>query len=107
MPTLNFTHFSGAVSRYSGYTLEQTDGMLYLIPKSLAVRRYDPFKDVDGLLLDVVQAGAMVADCAPFLNYCLAHKILPLQDVDFWRHGDFFTTHHQEAQPNAAKLLSG
>lgn len=106
MPTLNFTHFSGAVPRYSGYTLEQTDGVLYLVPKSLAVRRYDPFKDVDGLLLDVVQAGAVVANCAPFLDYCLAHKMLPLQDVDFWRYGDFFTVHPQEAQPILDALLN-
>lgn len=106
MPALNFTHFSGAVPRYSGYTLEQTDGVLYLVPKSLAVRRYDPFEDVDGLLLDVVQAGAVVANCEPFLDYCLAHKILPLQDVDFWRCGDFFTVHPQEAQPILDALLA-
>ena len=105
MPTLNFTHFSGAAPQYSGYTLEQTDGVLYLIPKSLAVRRYDPFKDVDSLLLDVVQAGAVIADCEPFLDYCLSHKILPLQDVDFWRQGDFFTAHPQEAQPILDALL--
>lgn len=105
MPALNFTHFSGAVPRYTGYTLEQTDGVLYLVPKSLAVRRYDPFKDMDGLLLDVVQAGAVVANCAPLLDYCLAHKILPLQDVDFWRQGDFFTAHPQEAQPILDALL--
>lgn len=106
MPTLNFTHFSGAVPRYSGYTLEQTDGVLYLVPKSLAARRYDPFKDADGLLLDVVQAGAVVANCEPFLDYCLAHKILPLQDVDFWRYGDFFTVQPQEAQPILDTLLA-
>lgn len=106
MPTLNFTHFSGAVPRYSGYTLEQTDGALYLVPKSTAVRRYDPFKDLDGLLLDVVQAGAVVAGCAPFLDYCLAHKILPLQDVDFWRHGDFFTVQPDDTQPILDALLT-
>lgn len=106
MPTLNFTHFSGAVPRYNGYTLEQTDGVLYLVPKSLAVRRYDPFGDVDSLLLDVVQTGAVVANCEPFLDYCLAHKILPLQDVDFWRCGDFFTARPDDAQPILDALLA-
>lgn len=106
MPTLNFTHFSGAVPRYSGYTLEQTDGVLYLVPKSLAVRRYDPFKDVDSLLLDVVRAGAVVANCEPFLDYCLAHKILPLQDVDFWRCGDFFTAQSDDARLILDALLA-
>lgn len=106
MPTLNFTHFSGAMPRYSGYTLEQTDSLLYLVPKSLAVRRYDPFQDVNSLLLDVAQAGAAVAGCAPFLDYCLGHKILPLQDVDFWRHGDFFTAQLDEAQPILDALLA-
>ncbi len=106
MPTLNFTHFSGAVPRYSGYTLEQTDGVLYLVPKSLAVRRYDPFKDVDSLLLDVVQAGAVVAGCAPFLDYCLSHAILPLQDVDFWKYGDFFTVQPDDARPMLDALLA-
>ena len=106
MPTLNFTHFSGAVPRYSGYTLEQTDGVLYLVPKSLAVRRYDPFKDVDGLLLDVAQAGAAVANCEPFMDYCLSHKVLPLQDVDFWQQGDFFTVQPDDAQPILDALLA-
>ncbi len=106
MPTLNFTHFSGVVPRYSGYTLEQTDGVLFLVPKSLAVRRYDPFENVDGLLLDVVQTGAVVSGCAPFLDYCLAHKILPLQDVDFWKYEDFFTVQPQEAQPILDALLA-
>ena len=106
MPTLNFTHFSGAVPRYNGYTLEQTGGVLFLVPKSLAARRYDPFRDVDGLLLDVVQAGAAVAGCEPFLDYCLAHKILPLQDVDFWKYGDFFAVQPDDAQPILDALLA-
>lgn len=105
MPTLNFTHFSGAVPRYNGYTLEQTGGVLYLVPTSLAVRRYDSFQDVDGLLLDVVQTGAVVAGCAPFLDYCLGHKMLPLQDVDFWRYGDFFTAQPDKARPMLDALL--
>ena len=105
MPTLNFTHFSGAVPRYNGYTLEQTGGVLYLVPTSLAVRRYDPFQDVDGLLLDMVQTGAVVAGCASFLDYCLGHKILPLQDVDFWRYGDFFTAQPDKARPILDTLL--
>ena len=106
MPTLNFTHFSGAVPRYNDYTLEQTGGVLYLVPKSLAVRRYDPFQDVDNLLLDVVQTGAVVAGCEPFWDYCLAHKILPLQDVDFWKYGDFFTAQPDDARPILDTLLA-
>ena len=105
MPTLNFTHFSGTVPRYRGYSLEQTDGILYLVPESLAVRRYDPFEDIDGLLLDVVKAGAVVAACDPFLGYCLSHKMLPLRDVGFWECGDFFTSHPDESQPILAALL--
>ena len=105
MPTLNFTHFSGAVPRYVGYSLEQTDGVLYLVPESLAVRRYDPFEDIDGLLLDVVKAGAVVAACEPFLDYCLSHKMLPLRDVEFWKCGDFFTSHREESRPTLDALL--
>lgn len=105
MPTLNFTHFSGAVPRYRGYTLEQTDGVLYLVPESLTVRRYDPFGDIDGLLLDVVKAGAVVANNVPFLDYCLSRKMLPLRDVKFWKYGDFFTIQPQEAQPILDALL--
>lgn len=106
MPTLNFTHFSGAVPRYAGYSLEQTDGILYFVPKSLAVRHYDPFRDADGLLLDVVQAGAKIAAHDPFMDYCLTHKMLPLQDVDFWRYGDFFTVQPDDAQPILDALLA-
>jgi len=105
MPTLNFTRFSGAVPRYAGYSLEQTDGVLYLVPQSLVVRRYDSFGDVDGLLLDVVKAGAVVAGCEPFLDYCLSHKMLPLRDAEFWQVGDFFTAYPKEAQPILDTLL--
>lgn len=106
MPTLNFTHFTGAVPRYTGYFLDTMNDVLCIVPESLAVRRYDPFKDVDSLLLDVVQAGAVVANCKPFLDCCLAHKMLPLQDVDFWRHGDFFAASPQEARPILDALLA-
>lgn len=106
MPTLNFTHFSGAVPQCTRYFLDTMNDVLCIVPESLPVRRYDPFKDVDGLLLDVVQAGAVVANCEPFLDYCLAHKILLLQDVDFWRYEDFFTVQPQEAQPILDVLLA-
>jgi len=105
MPTLNFTHFSGAVPKYQGYSLEQTDGVLYFVPESLAVRRYDPFEDIDSLLLDVVKAGAVVAASDPFLDYCLSHKMLPLRDAEFWLYGDFFTAHPSEGQPIVDVLL--
>ncbi len=106
MPTLNFTHFSGAVPRYGGYSLEQTDGVLYLVPGTLAVRRYDPFENIDGLLLEVVKAGAVVAGREPFLEYCIAHKMLPLRDVEFWRHGDFFAPRPKEGQPIVDALVA-
>lgn len=106
MPTLNFTHFSGAVPRYTGYSLEQTDGILYLVPDSLAVRHYDPFRDADSLLLDVAQAGAKIAANDPFIDYCLSHKILPLRDAEFWQQGDFFTVHPDDAQPILDALLT-
>lgn len=105
MPTLNFTHFSGVVPRYRGYSLEQTDSVLYLVPESPAVRRYDPFEDIDGLLLDVVKAGAAVAACESFLDFCLSRKMLPLRDVEFWSHGDFFTNRREESRPTLDALL--
>ncbi len=107
MPTLNFTHFSGAVPRCGGYTLTERDGFLYLVPESgKAIRRYDPFVDMDGLLLDTVRAGAVVASCEPFLEYCITHKMLPLRDAEFWLHGDFFTSHPKEGQPIVDALLA-
>ncbi len=107
MPTLNFTHFSGAVPRCGGYTLTEREGFLYLVPENgKAVRRYDPFVDMDGLLLDTVQAGAAVADCEPFLEYCIAHEMLPLRDAEFWLHGDFFTVHPRSGQSVVDALLA-
>ncbi len=107
MPTLNFTHFSGAVPRYKEYSAVAEGGILFLTPAQEGfVCRYDPFKDTDSLLLDTVQAGAAVADCAPFLECCVAHKILPLRDAEFWRHGDFFAAHPKEAQPIIGTLLA-
>ncbi len=69
------------------------------------VCRYDPFEDSDGLLLDVARAGAEVANCGPFLEYCLDRKLLPLRDAEFWAYGDFFTVHPKAAQPLTDALL--
>jgi len=107
MPTLNFTHFSGAVPRCGSYSLAEQEGFLYLVPESgKATRRYDPFEDMDSLLLDTVRAGAAVAGCEPFLEYCIAHKMLPLRDVEFWLHGDFFTAYTEEGQSIVNALLA-
>lgn len=69
------------------------------------MRRHDPFEDIDSLLLDVVKAGAVAATCEPFLDYCLSHKMLPLRDVEFWKCGDFFTSHREESRPTLDALL--
>ena len=107
MPTLNFTRFSGAVPRCGSYSLTEQEGFLYLVPESgKAARRYDPFEDMDGLLLDTVRAGAVVAGCGPFLEYCIAHKMLFLRDAEFWLYGDFFTAHPQEGQPIVDALVA-
>lgn len=106
MPTLNFTHFSGAVPRHKEYSVAAEGGVLFLVPeKEGFVCRYDPFKDVEGLLLDVVKAGAVVAGCDPFLDYCLTHQLLPLRDTEFWQVGDFFTSRPGEGQPILDALL--
>lgn len=107
MPTLDFTHFSGAVPRYTEYSAVEQDGTLFIVPNTQSPAcRYDPFEDVDGLLLDVTRAGAEVANCTPFLNYCLACKILPLRDAEFWTYSDFFTGYPKEAQSLIDTLLS-
>ncbi len=107
MPTLNFTHFSGAVPRYKEYSVVEEGDVLFLAPEREGFAyRYDPFKDMDSLLLDTVRAGAAVAGCEPFLEYCMAHKMLPLRDVEFWQYGDFFTTHPTEGQPIVDALLA-
>lgn len=104
MSALNFTSFSGAVPLYAEYTLEALDGVLCIVPEPGAVnRRYDPFADMDGLLLDVVRTGAQVAACDAFLEYCIGHKMLPLRDAEFWLHGDFFAT---DGTPLADTLLA-
>lgn len=107
MPTLDFTHFSGAVPRYKEYSAVERDGILFIVPNSQGLaHRYDPFEDIDGLLLDVTWAGAEIANCGPFLDYCLAHKMLPLRDAEFWAYGDFFTVHAKEARPLVDVLLN-
>lgn len=107
MPTLNFTTFHGAVPRCHHYALSESQGFLYLVPEDTkTVRRYDPFEDVDRLLLDVVRIGAAVAACDPFLDYALDHHMLPLRDAEFWLYGDFFTKHSQEAQPMVDALVA-
>ena len=63
------------------------------------------FEDSQGLLLDVVRAGAAVADCDAFMDYCLSQKILPLEDVAFWRCGDFFAPNPKKAGPLVDTLL--
>lgn len=106
MPEMNFAHFHGAVPKFQQYVLSAQQDILYIVPEAETVpRRYDPFEDSEGLLLDVVRAGAAVADCGAFMDYCLSHKMLPLRDTEFWQGGDFFTACAQEAQPVLDMLL--
>ena len=107
MPEMNFAHFHGAVSKFQNYAAVTEQNILYITPEANAMpRRYDPFEDSKGLLLDVVRAGATVANCDAFMDYCLSHKMLPLRDAEFWRCGDFFTAHPKEAQPLVDTLLA-
>ena len=92
MPQMNFANFRGAVPRFQNYAAVAEQGVLFITPEANVLpRRYDPFEDSEGLLLDVVRAGAAVAGCDTFMDYCLSHKMLPLRDAEFWRDGDFFT----------------
>lgn len=105
MPALNFIRFQGAVPKCQHYTLSEYQGFLYIIPEDLkAARRYDPFADMEALLLDVVRAGAQVAACDSFFEYAITHDMLPLRDAEFWLHGDFFAKHPDEARPSWTRL---
>jgi len=107
MTRSSFTRFSGAVPRYKEYAAVEQDGILYIVPEQQGlVCRYDPFEDTDDLLLNVTRVGAEVADCGPFLEYCLARNMLPLRDAEFWGCGDFFTLCPKEAQPLVNVLLA-
>ena len=107
MSEMNFARFHGAVPKFQNYAAVAEQNVLYITPEVNAMpRRYDPFEDSEGLLLDVVRAGAAVANCDTFMDYCLSHKMLPLRDVEFWRHGDFFTAHPKEAQSLVDTLLA-
>lgn len=106
MPEMNFAHFHGAVPRFQNYAAVAEQGVLFITPEANATpRRYDPFEDSQGLLLDVVRAGAAVADCDAFMDYCLSKKVLPLEDVAFWRCGDFFAPNPKKAGPLVDILL--
>lgn len=107
MPEMNFAHFHGAVPKFRNYGAIAEQGVLFITPEAdVPPRRYDPFEDIEGLLLDVVRAGAAVANGGAFMDYCLSHKMLPLCDVEFWRCGDFFETNPREAQPLVDTLLA-
>ena len=107
MSEMNFAHFRGVVPKFQNYAAVVEQNVLYFTPEANAMpRRYDPFGDSEGLLLDVVRAGAAVANCDAFMDYCLSHKMLPLRDMEFWCHGDFFTAHPKEAQPLVDTLLA-
>ncbi len=100
MPQMNFAHFRGTVPRFRNYAAIAEQGVLFITPEANVMpHRYDPFEDSEGLLLDVVRAGAAVAGCDAFMDYCLSHKILPLEDVAFWRCGDFFAPNPKKAGP--------
>lgn len=106
MPQMNFAHFRGAVPKFRNYGAIAEQGILYITPEAGAIPyRYDPFEDSHGLLLDVVQTGAAVANCDDFLDYCLSQKILPLEDVMFWRCGDFFASNPKKAGPLVDTIL--
>ena len=64
MPQMNFANFRGAVPRFQNYAAVAEQGVLFITPEANVLpRRYDPFEDSEGLLLDVVRAGAAVAGC--------------------------------------------
>lgn len=107
MPEMNFAHFHGVVPKFQNYAAVAEQGILYITPEANAIpRRYDPFEDSEGLLLDVVRAGTAVADCGAFMDYCLSHKMVPLCDMEFWRCGDFFAAKPKEVQPLVDTLLA-
>ena len=107
MPQMNFTHFRGAVPRFRNYAAVAEQRVLFITPEAgVLPRRYDPFEDSEGLLLDVVRAGAAVAGCDAFMDYCLSHKMLPLRDAEFWRDCDFFTVRPDGVQPLVDTLLT-
>lgn len=106
MPALNFTSFTGAVPRCKSYGVAEHEGMLYIIPEDVkSARRYDPFPDFSALLLDVVRVGAVVASCDLFFDYTLKHGMLPIEESEFWRCGDFFATYPKEGAEVVAALL--
>ena len=106
MPQMNFAHFRGAVPRFQNYAAVAEQGVLFITPEAdVLPRRYDPFENSEGLLLDVVRAGAAVAGCDAFMDYCLSHKMLPLREIEFWRYGDFFAGNPKDARPLVETLL--
>lgn len=106
MPALNFTSFSGAVPRCKSFEVSEYQGMLYIIPEDMkSARRYDPFPDYSALLLDVVRVGAVVASCDALFEYTLKHEILPIEETEFWRCGDFFASHPKEGAEIVSALL--
>ncbi len=106
MAEMNFVQFRGAVPKFQSYGAVAEQNVLYITQEANAMPwRYDPFEDSERLLLDVVRAGAAVADCDAFMDYCLSHKILPLEDVAFWRCGDFFAPNPKKAGPLVDTIL--
>ncbi len=106
MPQMNFAYFRGAVPRFQNYAAVAEQGVLFITPEANVLpRRYDPFEDSEGLLLDVVRAGAAVAGCDALMDYCLSHKMLPLREIEFWRYGDFFAAKPKDARSLVETLL--
>lgn len=100
MPTLNFTSFRGAVPRCQNYTLSEYQGILCFVPENLSIaRRYDPFADMETLLLDVARIGAQIAACDSFFDFAIEHDMAPLRDAEFWLYGDFFLKYPKESRP--------
>lgn len=80
--------------------------MLYIVPEDMkSARRYDPFPDYSALLLDVVRVGAIVASCDAFFEYTLKHEIIRIEEIEFWRCGDFFTKRPKEGTEIVKGLL--
>ena len=74
--------------------------------RRIETRRYDPFADMEALLLDVVWAGEQVAACDSFFEYAITNDMLPLRDAGFWLHGDFFAKHPDESRPVLDALMA-
>ena len=99
MSNLSYHSIEGRHTVHKKYLYTQFEGVTYLrCGKDTLPASYDPLRDYDDLLLDVMAVAEVVLACPDFWAFCVKHGGDRIADTVFWRGEDFFGKNSLDAK---------